>query len=655
MPEETHGALPPGTMLGEIRLDGVLGAGTYGIAYHGVDTGLNAPVAVKEYLPTAWAVRLFDDTVTPRTAFDEDDFQWGLQRFMDEARTLAQFQHAYIVRVLRIIPLNGTAYMVMDRVPGRDMKAVLDELEASNRPVDPAWIARIAMRLLDGLQVVHDKGVIHRDIKPANIILRRDEQHGDESVPVFIDFGAARYDVESRTQAMTAIYSPEYAPFEQWGAGSEGGGRQGPWTDIFALAATLYRVVVGMPPIDAELRAQAARSGQPDPLRPAQAIRAGHYPAEFLQAIDRGLAFDSDDRPQSVQEWRENFLPAKVVEVVAKRSVAEESSKNTDSRHSVAGLALVAVALLTLAIGGWFYIGGESDLAPPASTPSDSIAAGAPPEGKTPVVAETVKRAPVETKVAKQAPPAAPAPVPVVVKQPVVKATSAALGAAFRDLLSTGSQGPDMVKIPAGDFQMGSPASERGRHADEARHKVSVAGFSMSKYEITFAQYDSFCDATGRTKPSDGGWGRGNQPVINVSWHDATAYAKWLSEQTGKDYRLPTEEEWEYAARAGTTTAHWWGEEIGENRANCRTCGSQWDSKQTAPVGSFAPNPFWLHDTAGNVWEWTESLYSGENNHRVVRGGSWNFVAGFLRVAKRGRNYPDGEYDNFGFRVARAN
>ena len=225
-------------------------------------------------------------------------------------------------------------------------------------------------------------------------------------------------------------------------------------------------------------------------------------------------------------------------------------------------------------------------------------------------------------------------------------------GHVFRDALAGGGQGPDMVVMPGGTFWMGSPDSEKGRDSDETRRKVAIAGFSISKYEITFAQYDAFCDATKRKKPRDRGSGRGNQPVIYVSWHDATAYAKWISTETGKNYRLPSEEEWEYAARAGTTTRYWWGSDIGKKRANCRHCGSKWDGKQAAPVGSFEPNPFGLYDTAGNVWEWTASRYK---SGRVVRGGSWFDSADLLRSANRSRNGADGAVDDVGFRLARAN
>lgn len=210
---------------------------------------------------------------------------------------------------------------------------------------------------------------------------------------------------------------------------------------------------------------------------------------------------------------------------------------------------------------------------------------------------------------------------------------------------------PEMVRIPAGSFKMGD-------------NKVSMKSFYMGKYEITFAEYDQFAESTGRNKPDDKGWGRGNRPVMNVYWHDATAYAEWLSQLTGGNYRLPTEAEWEYAARAGTDTEYWWGNEIGSNNANCYGCGSQWDSKQTAPVGSFSANPFGLHDTAGNVSEWTCSEYDSQYNGKEkqcatsadslsLRGGSWYNSAWFVRSAYRNGYKPTGRDGSVGFRVSR--
>jgi formylglycine-generating enzyme required for sulfatase activity len=240
-------------------------------------------------------------------------------------------------------------------------------------------------------------------------------------------------------------------------------------------------------------------------------------------------------------------------------------------------------------------------------------------------------------------------------------------GATFMECASC----PGMVVVPAGSFIMGSPANEAGRRADEGpQHKVTIRQpFAVGKFELTFDEWDTCAAHGGCSSQIFGGqFGRGRQPVINVTWNDAQDYVAWLSKVTGKPYRLLTEAEWEYAARAGTQTAYSWGDEIGKGNANCNSCGSQSDARQTAPVGSFAPNAFGLYDMQGNVWEWVEDCYhvnydgaptdglawtAGDNSSdRVVRGGSWYDDPRFLRSADRGWN-PGYRGIVLGFRVAR--
>ena len=180
---------------------------------------------------------------------------------------------------------------------------------------------------------------------------------------------------------------------------------------------------------------------------------------------------------------------------------------------------------------------------------------------------------------------------------------------------------PEMVVIPAGSFRMGCLSGDCYRN--EPVHSVSIESFELSKYEVTFEEYDAFTDATGRERANDRGWGRGRRPVINVSWDDAVAYTQWLSSQTGERYRLPSEAEWEYAARAGSTTKYSWGNDIGRNRANCNGCGSRWDKRQTAPVGSFSANRWGLHDMHGNVWEWVQDCWNRNYRGAPTDGSAW--------------------------------
>ena len=229
---------------------------------------------------------------------------------------------------------------------------------------------------------------------------------------------------------------------------------------------------------------------------------------------------------------------------------------------------------------------------------------------------------------------------------------------------------PEMVVIPAGEYRRGCRL-DCGEYLATAKpvRKVRVESFELGKTEVTFEEYDRFTAATGREPVYDSGWGRGRRPVMHVSWEDAVAYTRWLSEQTGERYRLPSEAEWEYAARSGTKKKKYsWGNEIGRNRANCDGCGSQWDNKQTAPVGSFPPNRWGLHDMHGNVREWVQDCWngyyqgapadgtawaSGDCSLRVLRGGSWDGFPRHLRSAHRYRNTTTNRIHRDGFRVAR--
>jgi formylglycine-generating enzyme required for sulfatase activity len=262
----------------------------------------------------------------------------------------------------------------------------------------------------------------------------------------------------------------------------------------------------------------------------------------------------------------------------------------------------------------------------------------------------------------------APAPSSVEGEKPVAGSpTTVTAGQVFRDC----DECPEMVVIPAGSLLMGSPAAEKGRSDQEGpQHEVTLPqAFAVGRYEVSFDEWDACVAAGGRRhKPGEDNWGRGRRPVINVSWLDAQAYVSWLTKKTGKAYRLLSEAEWEYAARAGTTTAYPWGDEPGSRRANFAGSGSQWSGSQTAPVGSFPPNGFGLHDMIGNVWEWTQDCWNdnhqggpadglaregGDCGRRVKRGSSWVNDPDSARVA-----YRDGVESGYrdsvvGFRLAR--
>jgi serine/threonine protein kinase len=274
-------------------LEGVLGAGGFGITYLARDTHLDKQVAIKEYLPTDLAMRALDGSVVPVATEHEHDYKWGLERFIQEARTLARFSHPHIVRVNRYFEANGTGYMVMDYEKGESLNQLLRRSE----PPDEPGLRAILMPLLGGLQAVHEAGFLHRDIKPSNIFLR------ETGGPVLLDFGAARAAVGGATRSMTAVLTPGYAPLEQYASNA----RQGPWSDLYALAGVLYRAIVGESPPDAVSRLKD--DGVPRRLAGATARMS----APFVRAVEWALAVDEKRRPQNVPEWRHAFLDEGIV------------------------------------------------------------------------------------------------------------------------------------------------------------------------------------------------------------------------------------------------------------------------------------------------------------------------------------------------------
>ncbi|CAK0768507.1 formylglycine-generating enzyme [Gammaproteobacteria bacterium] len=234
----------------------------------------------------------------------------------------------------------------------------------------------------------------------------------------------------------------------------------------------------------------------------------------------------------------------------------------------------------------------------------------------------------------------------------------------FRDCLKLGALGPELVAIPSGTFVMGSLEQDSDGTEIEKPHPVTILRpFALGRHPVTFFEYDAFCKATQRRMPEDYEWGRGFRPVIDVSWEDAMAYCKWLSQQTGQSYRLPTEAEWEYGCRAGTKTAYCFGHNPDHlDRFAWYVNNSK---HRTQPVMKKQSNPWGLYDMQGNVWEWTHSawayLYDGSeqccqidgDEHRVVRGGCWLCPPNFLRVACRSFDDPSRRSNRHGFRVVR--
>ena len=783
-------ALPPGTRFEEYRLDMVLGAGGFGITYRAYDGNLDKYVAIKEYLPGEFAARTEASTVVPHSSTDAQDYHWGLSRFLDEARTLARFEHPNLNKVYRFFEANGTAYMVLEYIHGETLAGRLGR----ERRLPEEVLIRLLEELLSGLAVVHDAGYVHRDIKPGNLMLRE-----EDGGAVLLDFGAARQAVGRRSQRLTTILTPGYAPIEQYDSKADD---VGPWSDIYALGMVAYRCISGvgdgeLP--DAVTRAREQRKGSVD-LEPAVEAGRGRYDPKLLAAIDWALYVNEDERPQGVDEWSAALAGGSVKK--RKPKTAGKPAKRTAkpragdrSGMSWSGIALTVVIVVLLGASAWqgwrLYQGmpGASvdDTATTAelqegmqSEPAtDSSAESTLEQEESPSVEEdevTRLLAAAEADIAarrltspvgnnawekyQQVLRLSPAhPEAVAGMERVMGSYLELFGAALaqeefdkagsylerirelhpdspvledgerrleagrqvraerqaeieqqrqveeaarraeeserkhwaevkqkrqeekaarekelRQQVETGVKEltTGMISIPGGTFRMGSLSNRWDREALPV-HSVRVSAFKLGKYEVTFAQWDACVADRGCRgyKPDDRGWGRGNQPVINVSWNDIQGFISWLNGETGGIYRLPTEAEWEYAARARSTTEYSWGNDIGQNRANCDGCGSEWDDKQTAPVGSFSANAWGLHDMHGNAFEWVQDCWNdsyasaptdgrawtnGDCSQRVVRGGSWNFGPWTLRSAARLRFTRSDRFgSHLGFRLAQDN
>ncbi len=288
-------ALHPGARLQSYTIASILGAGGFGITYKAVEDITNRAVAIKEYLPTAFAVRDRDGaTVRPLSEGAARDFAWGLERFREEAKLLIAFRHANIVPVLAYFEANGTGYLVMEFQDGTSLGAALRETPA----LPEADVLRFMVPLLDGVEEVHRRSVLHRDIKPENIYIRADGS------PVLLDFGAARQALGEHTKAFTTLVTEGYAPFEQYA----GTGNQGPWSDIYALAAVMFRCLTGKAPVEAPRRAIAKLRGIPDPMAQDFADLRSRVSSDLAFAIEAAMRVVEQERPQSIAAFREMIV-----------------------------------------------------------------------------------------------------------------------------------------------------------------------------------------------------------------------------------------------------------------------------------------------------------------------------------------------------------
>ncbi|MBA5638838.1 SUMF1/EgtB/PvdO family nonheme iron enzyme [Duganella sp. LX20W] len=680
-------ALQPGTKLGEFEITCVVGQGGFGIVYHAKDHSLGRDVALKEYMPAAFAGRVGGTQVTMLSEHYAETFQVGLHSFVNEAQLLAQFDHPCLVKVYRFWEANGTGYMAMPFYQAPTLKQLLKEDHQMLAQED--WLRNFLAHILDALEVLHAKQCYHRDIAPDNILMLENDR------PLLLDFGAARRVIGDMTQALTVILKPGYAPIEQYGDMTNMS--QGPWTDFYALASVVYFIITDKVPPAALTRLVS------DSLVPLSETAADRYSQEFLRAVDAGLGVRPEQRPQNVAEFRALLGIEQPQRATAPRTAggqagaatqpggttqggagrtggptqsratgqpAKEETPATPPRKSRMKTVLLSLFGLTLlgagGGGGWLWWNNALPFdipylpPPPGAKPAPVVAVAPPPvvapaPAPEPTPAEPAASASASAEAAApvaEAPPAPPPPPPCPLK------------------LADGTPGcPTMVAVPAGTYRIGSQAGEPGALPEELGGKPApIAAFELSAQEVSYAQWqlcvkDRACPAPQGMSGPD----LDKLPVTGISWDAAKGYADWLSKKTGGSYRLPTEAEWEYAARAGASTTFPWGDRAGQDNAHCGQCGSHMDFHRPAPVGSFKAYAG-LYDMVGNVYEWVDDCW--HPNHaddpkmtpaqataackkRVQKGGAFDSTAGDVRPVARTFGDRASTDPRVGFRIGR--
>jgi len=363
--------LPVGFYLGEFEIVKVLGEGGFGIVYLADDHSLGRRVALKEYMPSSLAQRVGGTQVSVKSERHRETFEAGLKSFVNEARLLAQFDHASLVKVYRFWEANGTAYMVMPFYEGITLK---DELKAMGAPPNEEWLRELLEPLSEALAVIHAEQCFHRDIAPDNVILLKGSQR-----PLLLDFGAARRVIGDMTQALTVILKPGYAPVEQYA--EVPGMKQGPWTDVYALAAVVYFAITGKTPPTSVGRLMN------DNYVPMTQVGAGRYSPDFLAAIDRALAVKPEERTQSIADLRRDLgmAPSNVDSGKSVRSrgpstvVGGLPAGAAAARKGRTGLMAGIGAVVVLVVAGVLYFAfAGKPAAPVASTTTSPAATAAP-------------------------------------------------------------------------------------------------------------------------------------------------------------------------------------------------------------------------------------------------------------------------------------
>ena len=337
MQEQNQHSLKNGAVINHYRIIRVLGAGGFGITYLAEDVSLGMEVVIKEYFPNEFAIRNGDSTIMSKTASDRD-FTKGMQRFKEEAQILAKFNHPSIVKILGYFETNNTAYFVMEYEEGIDLSQYMKQL---NKSMSQEEIVTIIMPILEGLKEVHKYNYLHRDIKPGNILLRKNHS------PVLIDFGASKLAIGEASKSITSMLTEGYAPLEQYSTDIK---QQGPFTDLYAVGAVIYKMITGDVPPSAQTRSYQLLQDGHDPYKALSSMKLNGYNKNFIVAVDRALAIKARERQQSIQDFQKDI----VGELKHKKNI---SSKKVEIKKEKSSIASIAVSvLLIMALAGMYVL-----------------------------------------------------------------------------------------------------------------------------------------------------------------------------------------------------------------------------------------------------------------------------------------------------------
>ncbi len=680
---DIENVLKVGTTLksGTYAIRRVLGQGGFGITYEAEQVLLGKRVAIKEFFLSGTCDRDDDGKKIFVLRSSRELFKSHKKRFLNEARRLAHLSNTHLVPVHDLFEENGTAYYVMDFVEG---ESLADILKRSGRPFDEKTVTGILKQMLEALGSIHHQvpSLCHLDIKPANIMV------DGKGKAVLIDFGASKYVAtadEERSSSSSFAYTPGYAPIEQLAGIRE---NMGPWTDFYALGATLYNLLTGKKPNDPSVinsdRTPGKRDSIPLPSSLSERLR---------NLIVWLMAPDQNDRPQSVEEIMASLNQGMTEDEVSPKVEVEQlkPSENPVPSDDSEDIPEEDIEVEVVSVEGKEEIPLESkdhkepDVAVVSDDSKRKEVSGNSNGAYKPIGAgranvqdkpELLDESNEETSSYKWLKPVGIAAAIALVlllgwwmmrdndshgsdsnaeATEIVEMSDEERNEILQNLVN------NMVSVEGGTFLLGATA-EQGDDAegDESpAHQVTVSSYSIGKYEVTQEEWGAVMGENPSAFKGDK-----KRPVENVSWEDCKEFISKLNELTGKQFRLPTEAEWEFAARGGNkrleNTKYAGGADID---AVAWYYGNSGDT--THPVGEKSPNALGLYDMSGNVWEWCEDYYGdydssaqkdpkgpASGSYRVNRGGGWYFSARYCRVSYRGNYNPSCRYYNGGFRLA---